>query len=72
MITKETLHHLVDDLPEEQNELAQALLEDLRDAAGSDDPPLDSEALESLDRGLADIAAERVKPLDVYKRERGL
>ncbi len=72
MITKETLHHLVDDLPEDQNELARALLEDLRDAAGSDDPPLDAEALESLDRGLADIAAQRVKPLDVYKRERGL
>ncbi len=72
MITKETLHHLVDDLPDDQNELAWALLEDLRDAAGSDDPPLDAEALASLDRGLADIAAERVKPLDVYKRERGL
>jgi len=26
----------------------------------------------SLDRGLGDIAAERVKPLDEYKRERGL
>lgn len=72
MITKETLHHLVDDLPEDQNELARALLEDLRDAAGSNDPPLDAEALESLDRGLADIAAGRVKPPDVYKRERGL
>jgi len=47
-------------------------LEDLRDAADSDGPPLDDEALVSLDRGLADIAAGRVKSLDAYKREHGL
>ena len=72
MTTKETLHHLVDELPEDQNEMARVLLEDLRDATGTDGPPLDAETLASLDRGLADIAAGRVKPLDEYKRERGL
>jgi hypothetical protein len=72
MTTKEALHHLVDELPEDQNELARVLLEDLRDAADTDGPPLDAETLVSLDRGLADIAAGRVKPLDKYKRERGL
>ena len=72
MTTKETLHHLVDELPEDQNELARVLLEDLRDAADTDGPPLHAESLASLDRGLADIAAGRVKPLDEYKRERGL
>jgi hypothetical protein len=72
MTTKEALHHLVDELPEDQAELARVLLEDLRNAADAGGPPLDEETLTSLDRGLADIAAGRVKPLDEYKRERGL
>jgi len=69
MNTKEDLHHLVDELPEDQTDLARMLLEDLCNAAG---PPLDEETLASVDRGLADIAAGRVKPLDEYNRERGL
>jgi predicted transcriptional regulator len=72
MTTKEALHHLVDELPEDQTELARVLLEDLRNSADVGGPPLDAETLASLDRGLADIAAGRVKPLDEYKRERGL
>lgn len=72
MTTKEALHHLVDELPEDQNELARALLKDLRDAADADGPTLDAEALASLDHGLDDIAAGRVKSLEEYKRERGL
>jgi hypothetical protein len=57
MTIKETLHHLVDELPEDQTELARLLLEDLRDTADADGPPLDEETLASLDRGVADIAA---------------
>ena len=72
MTTKEALHSLVDQLPEDQAELARVLLEDLRDAADDAGPPLGREDLASLDRGLSDIAAGRVKPLDEYKRERGL
>jgi len=72
MTTKEALHHLVDEWPEDQTELARMLLEDLRNAADAGGPPLDEETLASLDRGLADIAAGRVKSLDEYKRERGL
>ena len=72
MTTREALHHLVDELPEEQTELARAWLEDLRYAADDDGPPLDVEALASLDRGLADVAAGCVKPLAEYERERGL
>lgn len=72
MTAKETLHHLVDELPEDQTDLARVLLEDLRDAADTDGPAPDAETLASLDRGLADIAAGRVKPLEEYKRERGL
>jgi hypothetical protein len=68
MTTKEALHHLVDELAEDQTELARALLEDLRDTADADGPPLDAETLASLDRGLADIAAGRVESLDEYKR----
>ena len=72
MTAKDALHHLAHELPEEQTELARVLLGDLRDAADVDGPPLDAETLASLDRGLADVAAGRVKPLGEYKRERGL
>ena len=72
MTTKETLHELIEQLPEEQTELARHVLEDLRNASDDDGPPLDKEALDSLDRGLADITGGRVKPLSEYERERGL
>jgi hypothetical protein len=72
MTTREALHQLVDQLPENQAELAHVWLLDLRDAADEDGPPFGQEALASLDRGLADLAAGRVKPLAEYERERGL
>jgi hypothetical protein len=72
MTTRDALHVLVDELPDAQAELARVWLEDLRDAADEDGPPLDAEALASLDRGLADIAEGRSKPLSEYERERGL
>ncbi|MDQ6699736.1 MAG: hypothetical protein M3Z36_06090 [Acidobacteriota bacterium] len=72
MTTKEALHHLVDELPDDQTDLARVLLEDLRDAADPGGPPLDAGTLASLDRGLDDIAAGRFKALDEYERERGL
>lgn len=72
MTTKDVLHSLVDELPEDQAELARSLLEDLRNAADSDGPPLDEESFASLDRGLADISTGRIKSLDEYERERGL
>ena len=71
MTTREALHHLVDELPEEQAEPARLWLEDLRYAADEDGPPLDVEALASIDRGLADVAAGRMKSLSEYQRERG-
>jgi hypothetical protein len=70
--TREELRQLVDELPEDQAKLARGWLQDLRDAADDDGPPLDAEALASLDRGRADLAAGRVKPLADYERERGL
>jgi len=70
MTTREDLHHLVGELPENQTDLARALLEDLRNAADADGLPLGEETLASLDRGLADIAAGRVKSLDHYDRDR--
>lgn len=72
MTTREALHQLVDQLPEAQAELAHVWLQHLRDAADDDGPPLDAQALASLDRGLADLKAGRVKPLAEYERERGL
>ena len=72
MTAREELHELVDKLPEQQAELARGWLQDLRDAADDDGPPLDAEVIASLDRGLEDLAAGRVKPLAHYERERGL
>lgn len=72
MTTKETLHRLVNELPDDQAELARVWLEDLRDAPDADGPPLDAAALASLERGLADIAEGHTKPLEEYERERGL
>ncbi len=72
LTNRESLHQLVDELPEDQTELARVLLEDLRGAGDSGGQPLDEDALASLDRGLADVAAGRVKPLGDYERERGL
>lgn len=72
MSTREALHQLVDELPEDQAELARAWLEDLRDAADFDGPPLDAESLASLDRGIEDVKAGRVKSLEEYERERGV
>lgn len=72
MTTKDALHHLIDVLPDEQADLARELLEDLQGASDIDGPALDAETLASLDRGLSDISAGRVKSLDQYKRERGL
>jgi predicted transcriptional regulator len=50
----------------------EALHQDPRHAADEDGPPLDAEALAALDRGLADVAAGRVTPLEDYERKRGL
>lgn len=72
MTTREALHHLVDQLPEDQVDLARHWLEDLRDAADDDGPALDAETLASLDRGQAEVAEGRVKTLEQYERERGL
>ncbi len=72
MSAKESLHRLVDGLPEDQADLAQQILADLRDAADPGGEPLTQEGLASLDRGLDDIKAGRVKPLEQYERERGL
>ncbi|MGA3211404.1 MAG: hypothetical protein ABSD20_08850 [Terriglobales bacterium] len=70
MTTRETLHHLVDELPDIQAEVARIWLEDSRDAADNDGLALDAGACESLDRGLAEVAAGRVKTLAHYERER--
>ncbi len=72
MTTRETLHHLVDELPDAQAELARVWLEDLRGTADEDGPPLDAETLASVDCGLANVATGRVTSLEEYRRNRGL
>ena len=72
MTNREALHQLIDRLPDEQAEVARVWIEDLSGAADSDGSPLDAATLESLDRGLADVSAGRVKTLADYERERGL
>lgn len=72
MTTREAPHHLVDQLSEDQVDLARHWLEDLRDAAGDDGPAMEAAALASLRQGLADSAEGRAKPLDQNERERGL
>ena len=72
MTTRDALHNLIDELPEEQTEMARHWLEDLRDAADHNGPSLDARILDSIDRGLADVAAGRGKGLSEYERERGL
>ena len=57
---------------QEQADLARLLLEDLLNAADKDGPPLDEKTLASLDRGLADVAAGRLRSLSGYERERGI
>jgi len=62
---KEELHLLIDALTDEQ---ASDLLEDLLGASDVDGPPLDEEAFASLDRGLTDIAADRMISLEDFER----
>jgi hypothetical protein len=72
MTVKEELHQLVDQLPEDELREVRQFIEDLRGGVDADDELLDPETLASLDRGLADIQAGRVKSLEQYERERGL
>jgi hypothetical protein len=73
MTVKEDLHRLVEELPASQFDEARQRLEDLRDSSTTvDDEPLTEEDRASVERGMQDIRAGRVKTLDQYERERGL
>jgi hypothetical protein len=72
MNTRKEIHPLVDKLSEGKAEFVSEWLQDLRDANDEEGPPLDAEALASLDRGLADLAAGQLTHLVDYERERGL
>ena len=52
--------------------LARVWLKDLRAAADVEGPTVDDATLASVDLGLGDVAAGRVKSLDQYEGERGL
>jgi hypothetical protein len=67
MTTKEMLHQLVEQIPDEHLEMALATLENL-----NDNEPMSEEALADLDQAMAEAAAGQLKPLEQYKRERGI
>lgn len=69
MTVKEELHRLIEGLADEH---ASELLNDLQDAADVNGPPLDSETRASLDRGLADIATDRVVSLEEFENKHPL
>jgi predicted transcriptional regulator len=70
--TRELLHELVDELPENQLAAAARYLEQLRANAPYDDEPLTEEELAAIDEGFADIAAGRVYSTDEVRRRLGL
>ncbi len=72
MTTREALHNLIDEMPEEQTEIARHRLEELRNAVDSDGTPIDAKILDLIDRGLADVVAGHTKSFSDYERERGL
>jgi hypothetical protein len=66
---KEELHRLIEGLADEH---ARELLDDLQGAAEVNDPPLDAGTRASLDRGLADISADRVVSLEEFENKHPL
>jgi hypothetical protein len=82
--TREQLHELVDELPENQLAAAARYLEQLRANeprpsleevlanAPYDDESLTDEELAAIDEGFADIAARRVYTTDEVRRQLGL
>ena len=70
MTVKGELHHLVDELPEQKlTEVCRFIYELGSSDEDADDEPMDPEALASLERGLADIAAGRVISLEEFNRK---
>jgi hypothetical protein len=69
MTTRERLHKLVDELPDDVAAEAFALISDL---AEPDDGRLSAEELEALDEADEAIEAGQVRPLSEARRELGL
>jgi len=69
MTTRERLHKLVDELPDDAAAEALALISDL---AEPDDGHLSNEDIVALDEAEAAIAAGQVRPLADARRDLGL
>jgi hypothetical protein len=67
--TRERLHKLVDELPEDATAEAFALISDL---AQPDDGQLSADEIEASDEADAAIAAGDVRPLSEARRDLGL
>jgi predicted transcriptional regulator len=68
MSTRESVHQLVDTLPEERLDDALDYLAELQ----SGDQPLSAETQAAIDEGLDDIRNGRTVSLEEYRRTRGL
>jgi hypothetical protein len=69
MTTRERLHKLVDELPEDVTDEALALISDL---AEPDDGRLSGDELAAIDEAEEAISAGQVRPLSEARRELGL
>lgn len=84
MQTRDTLHHLVDELPEQEiaraSRVLRALLDSAEeegplytlDTAPDDDEPIGDEERQAIDEALRDIRAGRTVPHAEVKRRWGL
>jgi len=68
MSTRESVHQLVDTLPEERLDDALDYLAELQ----SGDQPLSAETQAAIEEGLDDIRNGRTVSLEEYRRTRGL
>jgi hypothetical protein len=75
MTTKETLHHLIDELPDDALPAAERYLESPRDdpvlrafaEAPEDDEPLTPEEIAAIDEAKAELAAGDLVPWEEVK-----
>lgn len=73
MVDRQSLHNLIDELPETQLDAVRRMLEDLRaDAVAASDDILSSEELAEIEEAKAEIRDGRWVTLDQIKSENGL
>ena len=72
MTDRQSLHKLVDQIPDEELHKARTLLERLSELELDDGDVLNAEDLETVERAREDVRKGDYITLDQYKRDRGL